>query len=233
MNPNSPQQWLPQQQPPQPQPQPQQAQATPPVQPAQPLTEDYSIDYLNQIAPPMKQSQKPGKLLLIIFILVGLLIVVGIAALLLSGRPTSLDNASALSARMETLAKLSKDQHKNLRDNELRTTNTAYTLFLSNAVSDLSAPLEAAGIKKETTKAITASETAFATELTAKFEDARLNVVLDRTYAREMAYQLDIIEAMMRSIYGSTSSQQLQSYLDTANKNLAPIAQDFDEFATK
>lgn len=152
--------------------------------------------------------------------------------LLSGGSSNTLNKANELNARIETLTKISKDQHKHLRDNSLRATNTAFTLFLSNASSDLEAPLKAAGIEKKVTNSIKASEKTYESKLTADFEDARLNVVLDRTYARQMAYELDIINSMMRSIYNSTSNTELRGYLDNANNNLTPIAEDFRKFAT-
>ncbi len=153
----------------------------------------------------------------------------------LSGSRTSIPiKASQLSARLETLAGLSKDHHKNLRDNEIRATNTAYMLFLNNAISDLQAPLTEAGIEKKTTKTIATTESTYANELGAKFEDARLNVTLDRVYALEMKHQIEVVQSSMRSIYDATSNQSLRSYLDKAYSNLTPIAKEFSEFsATK
>lgn len=248
MDPRSQQPWQgqPQQTPPlpggYPQPTPTPNQPAYPPQPQQPMPQPYqdpnqpqqdmSIDYLNQIAPPLKQSRKPGKLLLIIFILLGLLVVVGIVAIVLSGGRTSTPvKASQLSARMDMLAKLSREQHRYLRDNDLRATNTAYTLFLANAVTDLKAPLAAAGLEKETTKSITAGEKTYSAELGTKFEDARLNVMLDDTYARQMTYELEVVQTMMRSIYNATDSQDLRSYLESADNNLVPIAKEFSEFS--
>lgn len=206
----------------------------PPVQPAQPVYaegQDYSIEYLDQIAPPTKKSLMPSKLILIILGLVGLLVIVGLFVMLSSARPSTLDQASELNARLETLADISKDQHRHLRDNTLRANNTAYQLFLNNAISDMEAPLTAAGLEKATKKAIATQEKAYASKLNAEFEDARLNVILDRTYAREMAYQLDVVQAMMRRVYNGTNSKELRGYLDSANTNLTLLSKSFDEFS--
>lgn len=189
------------------------------------------MDYLDQISTPVKQSRSSNKLILIILILVGLLVMVGAAALILSDRPSSLDKASELSARTETLHTLAEDQHKYLRDNDLRANNTAYRVFLTNAIADLEAPLEAAGLEKDATQAIEAAETSYAEKLSSDFDDARLNVILDRTYAREMTYQIEVLQTMMQQVYDGTDSEELRTYLDSAFRNLSPIATEFDEFA--
>ncbi len=225
------------------QPQPQQTPPQPPTQappsaqqPLQPGVQqpiqDYSVDYLDQISTPLKpQKTANHKLILIIMVLLGLLVLVGVAALLLSSRPSTLDKASELSARMESLVEISKDQHSYLRDNDLRSDNTAYTIFLTNAIADLEAPLEAAGIEKDVTASIEAAESAHSSELTSEFDDARLNVVLDRTYAREMTYQIEVLQTMMRQVYDGTDNEELRTFLDNAYRNLTPIAESFDEFA--
>lgn len=221
------------QQPPQPAPQPTPLSQFPgqPIDPQSQSNQQYTTDYLDQISSPVKQPRHTNKLIMIIFVLLGLLILVGIGAMLLSGRPSTLDRANELSARLESLAKLSQSQHRYLRDNDLRASNTAYTLFLGNAVSDLEAPLAAAGIEKNVSKAIEESEKAYVSELSTKFEDARLKVTLDVVYANQMSYELDVIQSMMRSIYNNTSNAELRGFLDDANNNLTSIDKSFEEFS--
>ena len=67
-------------------------------------------------------------------------------------------------------------------------------------------------------------------ELKKTLEDARLNAVFDRTYAREMAYQLDTIAALMGDIHESTKSKSLKEFLINTDKNLQPIKNQFTDF---
>ena len=67
-------------------------------------------------------------------------------------------------------------------------------------------------------------------ELIADLEDARLNAIFDRTYAREMSYQLDTVDVLIREIYNSTNSASFKTFLENTNKNLEPLRQQFSDF---
>lgn len=224
--PQQPPQWPPQPTAPtNPQPYPQQS------TPITPPQQDYSIDYLNQISAPSKTSSGPnGKFL--IGIIVGLLVLLGLvgAFLVFGNRSTPMDKAANMLMRMQTLEKVAKSQHKHLRDGQLRSSNSSYTLFLTNAIRDLKEPLESAGVNvNKLPKSQRDAEKAVETELNTRFDDARLNVRLDNTYSREMNYQLDILHSMMVSIYSSTSSSALKEYLETTEKNLAQVSESFEK----
>lgn len=215
---------------------------TPPAQPVSPPVTaydptqpppDYSIDYLNQIATPIKQKTGPSNFMLIIFGLVAVAILAIVAMLAFNSRTTPLDRATELYVRMDSLRTIGRDQHNHLRDNGLRTTNTSYQLFLSNAIRDIEEPLSAAGINKSTLDAeLRSQEQSLVNEYKDQFEDARLNVELDRTYAREMTYQLTLLNSMMETIYNETNTEELKSFLEQTNNNLATIAEDFSNFST-
>lgn len=205
-------------------------QYTPPSE-YQPVSDQYSVDYLNEIAPPLKQSRGPGKLMwIIIGLVMATLLVIGLS-LVLNSRPSDLDRATELYVRMDSLRTIADRQHVNLRDNELRANNTSYRLFLGNAIRDIEEPLNAAGINKaRLDENLRNSESELIAEYNEKFEDARLNVTLDSTYAREMLFQLSILDTMMRSFYNQTNTPALREFLETTNTNLSPIAKSFDEF---
>jgi hypothetical protein len=77
-------------------------------------------------------------------------------------------------------------------------------------------------------KTITTAESGSA--LSAKLEDARLNAVFDRTYSREMSYQLAALRVLMTSIYKSSGSKSMKSFLQTTDDSLVPIKKQFDTF---
>ena len=61
-------------------------------------------------------------------------------------------------------------------------------------------------------------------------ENARLNAIYDRTYAREMAYRISTIISLAEDIKLSTNSQSLTKFLDTTIDNLSPTQKALDEF---
>jgi hypothetical protein len=191
----------------------------------------YSIDYLNQIAPPQK---KPGVNNKLFFLIIGggLLLATIIGIVILIGSSSSSgpkQKMQTLAARLTTLKTISGDAQKKLSSSALRGTNSNLGIFLTNANRDIAQPLANNGV--DTTKldkAIVAAEAG--TALTTELEEARLNAVFDRTYAREMSYQLDTVAALMKTIYNSTNSTSLKDFLVTTDNNLQPIKKQFTDF---
>lgn len=194
-----------------------------------PQPPQYSIDYLNQIAPQQKQTT-PNKLLVIIGIAIILLIVtfavIGLSRL---GGASSETKLQTLAARLTTLQKITDDAQPNIKSNQLRGTNSSLSLFLTSANRDIAAPLSNNGVDlKKLDKSIVARENG--SDLTDTLEDARLNAVYDRTYAREMSYQLSTTLLLMDDIADSTNSKSLDAFIDTTKANLEPIEQQMSDF---
>lgn len=190
---------------------------------------DYSIDYLNRIAPQPQKTSLFGKPKLLFILLSALLVVIIfalIAARVVHQSPNSLQ---VLAARLNSTEKIASDAQSNLQSSQLRSLNSSLKIFLANANRDIVAPLASNGVNTaKLDKSIVASESG--ADLSAKLEDARLNAVYDRTYAREMAYRLDTIILLMKQIETGTHSQSLQSFLQTSTQNLTPIQKQFADF---
>lgn len=195
-----------------------------------PNQNQYSIDYLNQIAP---QPQKPGISDKRFLLLVGggllLAIIVAIFVFSSGGSGGPKEKMETLAARMQTLQSISDKAQKNIKSGKLRSTNSNLAIFLSDANHDSEEPFKAAGVDtKHLDKAITTAEKG--DDLSAKLEDARLNAVFDRTYAREMSYQLDTVAALMKEIHDRTRSKALQEFLVDTDKNLQTIKKQLYDF---
>jgi hypothetical protein len=191
----------------------------------------YPIDYLNQIAPPAPKAGMDKKFLLIIgggiaVVIIALIIVFSLSSA--SAGPK--DKMQTLAARMTTLETISKTAQRSLKSGSLRNTNSTLTIFLTNANHDIAEPLKNNGIEVKTLdKGIVAKEDG--KKLTDKLEEARLNAVYDRTYSREMTFELEGIATLMGDIYDRTSSKSLKDFLLKTDENLQPIKEQFSEFA--
>lgn len=189
----------------------------------------YSIDYLNQIAP-QQQKTAPNKLLVIVGILVILLIVtVAVTGLSRMGGASSGTKLQMLAARLTTLQNVAEDARPHIKNNQLRATNSSLNLHLANANRDIAEPLSTNSINvKKLDKSIVAREDG--SKLASTLEDARLNAIYDRTYAREMGYQLNTTLLLMDDIAQSTKSKSLDTFIATTKDNLEPIEQQLDDF---
>jgi hypothetical protein len=189
----------------------------------------YPVDYLNQIAPEAPKRGIGNRLFLGV-IGGGLLlaIIVGIF-LLASAGGGSTQKMQTLAARLATLEKIATDSQKTIKSGQLRSTNSNLGIFLTNANRDIAEPLANNDVDiKKLDSSITARENG--EELKATLEDARLNAVFDQVYAREMAYQLQTVAALMKEIYDSTNSKSLKDFLIATDNNLRPINEQFTTF---
>ena len=189
----------------------------------QPNQNEYPIDYLNQIAPAEKKPLMNNQ---IIIVLVGILAilaaVIGFLIFVTSSGASDGQKLQTLSARMQTLAKISKSAEKNIKSGTLQSTNSTLSLFLTNANRDIVSPLQKNGVKVTAIdKSILKKEDG--TKVIATLEDARLNAVYDRTYAREMSFQLDTVANLMQQLYKTTKSKSLKDFLISTDTNLKPI----------
>jgi hypothetical protein len=189
-------------------------------------------DYLNQIAPqtPKKPLFRLSGLRLILAVIAGLVVVVSIFALVINAVSASRRHPlEQLSARLTATESIVADAQDNLKSSELRSLNRSLKIFLTNTNRDIAEPLLDSGVNvKKLDKDTVAKESG--EDITSRLEDARLNAVYDRTYAREMAYQLETIITLMKQIYRSGGSDSLKSFLVTAYGNLEPTQQSFADF---
>ena len=167
---------------------------------------------------------------MIVGILVILLIVTfAVTGLSRMGGASSGTKLQSLAARLTTLQDIAEDARPHIKNNQLRATNSSLNLHLANANRDIAEPLSANGINiKKLDKSIVAREDG--TKLASTLEDARLNAIYDRTYAREMGYQLNTTLLLMDDIAESTKSKSLDAFISTTKANLEPIEQQLDDF---
>lgn len=191
--------------------------------------QQYPVDYLNQIS---GQPQKPGLSSKLFLGIIGgaiALVILVVILMATSGGGGSKDKMQTLAARLVTLQTIASDSQKTIKSGDLRSTNSNLTIFLTNTNRDIVEPLAKNNVDAtKLDEKIVAQESGEA--LTAELEDARLNAVFDRTYAREMSYQLDTVSVLIREIYNSTNNSSFKTFLENTNTNLEPLREQFSDF---
>jgi len=192
------------------------------------------VDYLNQIAPQQsKQSRFSGlplKLALIGGILI--LVVIILAVTLNAVSSAQRTPVETLAGRLATTEKIVQESQKKLKSSQLRSVNSGLAIYFTNTNRDIATPLTNLGISAAKLSAgVTEKETATATAINTRLENARLNVDFDRTYAREMAYQLDTLLNVMQEVSDTTQSASMKTFVAGAYTNLQPAQQAFAEFS--
>lgn len=227
--------YQPPQQPPQPFPQqsfPPQQQPYQPQPYAQPQAQS-PLDYLNQIAPqgPVKKPMFKGIRGLIIVGLIAV-VIVSILAITLNvvngqrGVP-----AQQMAARMVSTGEIADKARQGLKSTELRSLNSSLRIILTNATRESAAPLSVINVDiAKLDSSVTAKDAARVEQITARLEDARLNAVYDRTYAREMAYEVATLMTLLQQVYSQTSSNSLKTFLESTYNNLEPTQKALAEY---
>lgn len=191
----------------------------------------YPSDYLDSIAAqPQVKTMNP----MILWGLIGgllLLVIIVFIAISSAGNNTSSSSLTGVAIQMQNLKTVTESSQKNIKSSELRTVNSSLTLALTNSNRDLAGPIAASDIKLKDKKNKTIAASAASTaELQQRLEDARLNAIFDRTYARELTFALKTLRSDMAVLYKSSRSSELKTALETADSNLKPIEQTFEAF---
>lgn len=198
-----------------------------------PNQDQYSIDYLNQIS---TTPQKPGfdkKFLLLIggglLLVIVLFIAVAVIGSISQGG-ASPQKLQTLYVRLETLGTISNEAKKQIKSNSLRATNASLVIFLTDANHDVVDPLIKSGVNvKKIDKSI--SQKFGGDELKQTLEEARLLATYDVVYAREMNYELETLQLLMKEIYDSTKSKSMKEFITSTDDSLVTIRKQLTDFS--
>jgi hypothetical protein len=185
-------------------------------------------DYLNQIAPQptRKANLFDNKLIVLGGIAAVLLVIMIIVGGILSGGQKPIEQ---LAARLQTTSDIVDSSSGKIKSSQLRATNSSLHSQLINIIRDIEPILSKSNLNiKKLSSQVLSNESGDAT--LERLEDARLNAVYDRTYAREMAYQLDTLLTLMRQIDSKSSDETTKTFLDESYNNIEPLQQEFADF---
>lgn len=188
-------------------------------------------DYLNQIAAPAPvKTLNPFILWGLIGGVLALAIVVVLGVSSASGGPSA-SSVTSVAAKLSNLQTVSDQARKNVQSSELRTLNSSLFLSLTNTNRDLADQLKKQDINlKDKKNSSVAASTKELESLQGRLENARLNAVYDRTYAREMLYELRTLRVDMAKLYKNSSNKELKETLLAADKNFTPIVESLSTF---
>lgn len=193
--------------------------------------DQYSIDYLNSIAP--KQQKTVNRFA--VFGLIGAVLVSVVVALVLianSGGPSINDQLPALQARISTLHDVTEVQQPHLSENQISEANAALTSSLASLDANIQAIMKERKVK-ELSKKSNPQKTA-ADALAKTLNDAYQRGTLDRTYTTNMTYHLTLLETQVKKLRKSTKNTEIVEFCDSALSSIELILKSYASFdATK
>jgi len=191
-----------------------------------------SSTYLDQIATPQTAGKglMTHKIVVIGGIIVALMFLLITMSAISSAASAGPNSIKRLSARLDSVQKITESATPIIGSSKLREYNSILKLSLIGIIHDIEPVQAANGIKpKSIDKNIVASESN--TKALASLEDARLNAVYDRAYAREMTYQLDRVLSLMTQIGKQTNKVATKKFINDSIVNLQKSRDQFDSFA--
>ncbi len=187
------------------------------------------VGYLDQIAPKTNKRMDFLHSRPIIFGGIAIFIIIIAISVIGSLNNGSINPAEQLAARLSATEAIVSDANSKIQSNQLLSFNSNLDIYLINTIRDIKPLLARYKINVDKLSA-TAKSAESNTNLVAKLEDARLNAIYDRTYAREVSYRLDTTLSLMQQIYSSTNDSSLKSFLENAYQNLVPTQKQFADF---
>lgn len=208
-----------------------------PQQPSQPPQQPMplpgnvaDVTYLDSIAAPLPaKTLKPWQLWGIIGAVL-LVIIIVVMMVSSSGGTSNTERYTAYLTRLQSLEKLMKDSSKNIQNSQLRAFNSSTATNLTTADTDGVALLNVYDLKKLPEVKKNNPIVAEYEVLSAKLNDARLNGIYDRVYAREIGYQLATLRAEMNTLYKGSKNKKVRTYLEATDGNLKPAVTQFNQF---
>jgi hypothetical protein len=194
---------------------------------------EYSIDYLNQIAP--KEQRTVNRFA--VFGLIGGGILTAIFALIListSGGPSPNDQLIPISERVATLQSVTTTEQTHLAEDQISQANAALSSSLSSMTTSLKTILADRKLKDNPGSSAAKAEKAYAAKLTKTLENSYQRGTLDRTYTSQMTYELTVLRSRVAKLKKSTNSQELTAFCDSALTNIDLVLKAYSTFdATK
>lgn len=199
-------------------------------------------EYLDQISARNRRvASSSNKLLSSKFFWVGL-IGAGLFALLLiigsilgKGNGGEKNRCFELSTRLKNVSELITEYQPNVRSSELRSSSASLYGVLTNTDSELTQYVTekykvkdiAKGLDKKSAEQAEADRN----ELNDELFKAKINGILDRTYANKMAYEISILMAEEDELYNKTKDSTLTDILEKSSNSLENLYDKFDNFS--
>ena len=187
---------------------------------------NYSQEFIQQLNnAPAKQPINTKFLLIGGGALVALIIIV---LMIMTANAPKKANITSVLARTRSVAKVANDYHKLLKDTGLRSLNSSLSVALANFNRDAESYYQANAPKEQAKKGL--KNLGVDLSKTTEFLDgAELNNKLDRNYAIQIAYQLDLVIVEQEKLLSQTRGENLTKILTQGLKDLKQIQTGFKE----
>ena len=198
------------------------------------------LEYLNSISPNTAQGKPAGSfppkpVKIAFFALLGLIVVSVLALLLITlFTPAEVNPSADLASvylRASSLEETVSTYNSKVKSPSLRAAGTTLNTILTDLKSRSSETLTKTYGVKLKSLAPSASEKSSFDATSKKLETARLNGILDRTYASEISYQISHLLLAEETALPNISDKSTIEYLSSSYTSLANLLETFSSFS--
>lgn len=195
--------------------------------------------YLNQIAVKPTPNQGIGRFLspaiikLIIGAVIALIFIIILGSILNSANQKTIDLYASFNLRIQNLISSNgplATYTKDLKSSDLRNLSGTLQSSLNSTAKELSGLLSSLGVDTSNISE-TAQSDANISSYTSELANAKLNGVLDRTFASSTSLQISILLSMESEIRAKTDNSSLASLVDRSSADLETLLTQFTDYS--
>lgn len=204
-----------------------------------------NLEYLKHISQsnrPVAPAKKPSKVSMALIgkILLGGLVatalIIGVSVLLTNSSNKSEDLTQQLYLRINNVNKVVTDDTRLLKSSRLRSISVSLSGALTNTSAQISNYMSANNEDEkkdplEPKAAILEVETNSINTLTTVLRNAKLNGILDRTYATQIHLQVSLLLSMASELANRTDDAALLQIVEQFHSSLSVIEQSLDNYS--
>jgi len=192
----------------------------------------YPVDYLNQIATPIRVKKVSP--LLVFGLIAGILVTVGLSLFMII-KSTAPPNVNAqlysLQARLDTLGTVTTNTGPRLTQNNLSSINSTLGTTIKSMQANLKAHMDSKGLKDaKLIAAAKKTEASFGDALSQSLDDAYLTGTLDRSYSSEITYQLTLLKSKLQKLKAAANSASFNDFYDKNVPSLDTVSEQLSKF---
>lgn len=197
-----------------------------------------NVDYLNQISASTKPTTKSNSLLSSKPLIIGLIaaavlsIIIIIVGIINNNSTSDTSLLTQLGLRLDNLNAAIETYNPHIKSSSLRSSGVSLASVLESTSLNLKPILEQEKIDLDKAdKKVLESETTLSDSFNNSLEAGKLNGILDRTYASEMALQISLLISLESELYNHTKDDSLKSILSSSFDNLKTLYPNFNDFS--
>lgn len=199
-------------------------------------------EYLNQISSAVRPVKKPrgkasilsSKIFLVSAIgVVALIFIIILGAILGGSKGDDKSLGYALRLHLDNTSSIIQDYQSSVKSSDLRSSSASLYSILSSTSSNLTNYLdETYGLKdKEIPSGIVSEADLSRDDLESALFNAKINGILDRIYAHQMAHEITLILSEESKLISSTKNSTLEDLLTTSYNSLENLYTKFNDFS--